>query len=153
MAQISEDDEKKQYQREDIYDAKQEEELLAKFIDLALSPSDDSWTEYKSDDATVQIDGTFEANASLMTIRGRNLIENCTLDEYFEFYNIGYDDVWKWDTKNDKMCELFEETVAIDASHSVLYSKFNSELPYLVSPRDFCTILRRAKIYEYEAKD
>ena len=145
----------KSLKRSDIYDAKSEEIILNKFIKLGLQKTDETWTKHKTKIKGLEIGSKYVDKGSIGTIRGTMIIKDCkNIDELYQLYEPGNNDVWNWEKSNDKMCTEAREVMAIDSTHSCVYGSYASEFPsMIIAPRDFCYMNRRGILYNYKIGD
>eukprot|EP01084_Bolivina_argentea_P290715 499448_1 len=152
MAAILEENKTKdsiKYKVEDIYDISKEKALLKSYVDIALAPSDSTWTKSKTKNPKLLIDYKYLANDNLCTIRGQSIIPNASVNTYYEFSESGYDDAYAWEKQCDPMCTENRCVKSIDINHEIVYGSYDSGL-FVISPRDFCYIKARYKLKDYK---
>mmetsp|Transcript_1889 Transcript_1889/g.1597 ORF Transcript_1889/g.1597 Transcript_1889/m.1597 type:complete len:487 (+) Transcript_1889:29-1489(+) len=148
----SKSDEASQYKIEDLYDINKEKELLKTFVDVALAPQDKTWSKHKTKNKALQVDYKYLPNDNLCTIRGQTMIPNASIEQYHEFSEGGYNDVYQWEKECDKMCTENGCVKAIDIDHEVVYGSYDSGV-FVISPRDFCYLKARYLLKDYKASD
>eukprot|EP01084_Bolivina_argentea_P182665 315316_1 len=142
---------KTEYKIEDLYDINKEQELLKLYLDVALEPHDKSWKKHNTKNAAIKVDYKYLPNDNLCTIRGETNIK-CTIDDYYEFTESGYNDVYEWEALCDKMCTENRAVKCIDIDHDIVYGSYDSGM-FVISPRDFCYVRARSRIYGYKGPD
>lgn len=125
----------KTYTRTDLIDDVKEAALLAKYIEIALTPSDDSWTKHDTKDARYRVDFKQVGNMEFWTTRGQATIEG-NIHDFYEYNCGGFNDIWELKTPQPMMTES-RTVCCIDDDHQICYIANESGV-FMVSPRDMC---------------
>ena len=151
MAAESKTDES-QLKFEDVINVDLELQRRSEFINIALTPLDDSWTKHNTKNDAISVAYKQFPNSNVYTVRGVMTMSGEDIDLYHKYLECGYDDAYIKSVKNEKNTTENRIVKMVDIDHQIVYNSSNSGF-WIIAPRDFVYIRTRFKETDFQFGD